>query len=79
MNEPMGAAWRSSALRRAIFKQGGRELDVFQAGRSGLPQGEIVALVGPSGAGKSSLLHIAGLLEAPDRRRSLSTARLHRA
>ncbi len=27
--------------------------------------GEIVALVGPSGAGKSSLLHIAGLLEAP--------------
>jgi len=28
--------------------------------------GELVALVGPSGAGKSSLLHIAGLLEAPD-------------
>ena len=30
-----------------------------------LRQGEIVALVGPSGAGKSSLLHMAGLLEAP--------------
>ncbi|MEM8647706.1 MAG: ABC transporter ATP-binding protein, partial [Pseudomonadota bacterium] len=29
-------------------------------------RGEMVALVGPSGAGKSSLLHIAGLLEAPD-------------
>ena len=29
--------------------------------------GELVALVGPSGAGKSSLLHMAGLLEAPSR------------
>jgi lipoprotein-releasing system ATP-binding protein len=48
-----------------IYKQGERELVVFREVSMTLAHGEIVALVGPSGAGKSSLLHIAGLLEAP--------------
>jgi lipoprotein-releasing system ATP-binding protein len=48
-----------------IYKQAGRELVVFRDVSLSLAPGEIVALVGQSGAGKSSLLHIAGLLEAP--------------
>ena len=48
-----------------IYKQAGRELMVFRDVSLTLVPGEIVALVGQSGAGKSSLLHIAGLLEAP--------------
>src|SRR3954466_13437520 len=48
-----------------IYKQAGRELVVFRDVSMALAQGEIVALVGQSGAGKSSLLHIAGLLDAP--------------
>ena len=41
------------------------DLEVFSQLSLSLNAGEIVALVGQSGAGKSSLLHMAGLLEAP--------------
>jgi len=47
------------------YRQGQGTLEVFRDVRMTLRPGELVALVGPSGAGKSSLLHMAGLLEAP--------------
>lgn len=47
------------------YAEGKGRLDVFLDANLTVHAGEIVALVGPSGAGKSSLLHIAGLLEAP--------------
>jgi lipoprotein-releasing system ATP-binding protein len=47
------------------YKEGEGQLEVFSGLNMTLRMGEIVALVGPSGAGKSSLLHMAGLLEAP--------------
>ena len=47
------------------YREGKGQLEVFSGLDLSLKAGEIVALVGQSGAGKSSLLHIAGLLEAP--------------
>jgi lipoprotein-releasing system ATP-binding protein len=47
------------------YKEGSGQLEIFDSLNLTLAPGEIVALVGQSGAGKSSLLHMAGLLEAP--------------
>jgi lipoprotein-releasing system ATP-binding protein len=54
----------SGIVRR--FGQGEGLIEVLKGASAVVRRGEAVALVGPSGAGKSSLLHIAGLLEAPD-------------
>jgi lipoprotein-releasing system ATP-binding protein len=62
MNSPV----LSLAHVQRYFGEGAARLDVFKDASMELFAGELVALVGPSGAGKSSLLHIAGLLEAPD-------------
>lgn len=48
-----------------LYRQGDTTLEVFRDITFSLMPGELVGLVGPSGAGKSSLLHMAGLLEAP--------------
>ena len=65
----MSDALAAAALRldkvARIYAEGMGTLEVFSNISLSLKQGEVVALVGQSGAGKSSLLHMAGLLEAP--------------
>jgi len=64
MEQPLHPALELRNVCRS-YSQGPERLDVFVNAQLTVAAGEIVALVGPSGAGKSSLLHIAGLLEAP--------------
>ncbi|MBF0858019.1 ABC transporter ATP-binding protein [Gluconobacter sp. LMG 31484] len=47
------------------FRSGEETLEILSGAEFELRSGEIVALVAPSGTGKSTLLHLAGLLEAP--------------
>lgn len=64
MNQPQVPALELRNIARS-YAEGARRLDIFKDLSLEVYAGEVVALVGPSGAGKSSLLHIAGLLEAP--------------
>jgi lipoprotein-releasing system ATP-binding protein len=65
----MSESFAEAALRlenvARVFREGEGQLEIFRDASAVLMPGELVALVGPSGAGKSSLLHLAGLLEAP--------------
>jgi len=65
----MSDAFAAAALRlqgaTRTYNQGQNTLVVFHHVNLAVTPGEVVALVGPSGSGKSSLLHMAGLLEAP--------------
>ncbi len=65
MNQTSQAVLQLENVARS-YKQGDLNVEVFKSATLSLARGERVGLVGPSGAGKSSLLHIAGLLEAPD-------------
>ena len=54
-----------SALRLDNVARRYGDLVILEDVQFELKRGQTVALLGPSGSGKSSLLHIAGLLEAP--------------
>ena len=48
------------------FQQGTRTIEVLKNISLDVEAGESVGILGPSGSGKSTMLHIVGLLEAPD-------------
>ncbi|HWA03919.1 MAG TPA: ABC transporter ATP-binding protein [Rhizomicrobium sp.] len=65
MSEPTAEAVMRLDRVARVYAEGTGTLEVFRDVSLALRPGEVVALVGQSGAGKSSLLHMAGLLEAP--------------
>ena len=64
MSEAQVPALKLENLTRR-FRSGEETLEILSNAEFTLYPGEIVALVAPSGTGKSTLLHLAGLLEAP--------------
>src|SRR5215217_730004 len=48
------------------YHQGAATLEILKGAELAVWPGQSVALIAPSGVGKSTLLHVAGLLEAPD-------------
>ncbi|MBM3096502.1 ABC transporter ATP-binding protein [Gluconobacter cerinus] len=64
MSETQVPALKLENLTRR-FRSGEEILEILSSAEFTLYPGEIVALVAPSGTGKSTLLHLAGLLEAP--------------
>jgi len=56
--------WLQKVERR--YSEAGAPLEILKGADFAIWPGETVALIAPSGTGKSTLLHVAGLLEAPD-------------
>ena len=71
IEKPVGTAereapvlWLHAVERR--YSEAGAPLEILKGAELAVWPGESVALIAPSGTGKSTLLHLAGLLEAPD-------------
>ena len=60
------AALSLVSVTKTYGKETRNRVPVLQGAALAIYPGEIVGLLAPSGTGKSTLLHIAGLLEAPD-------------